>query len=198
MAITPAGGVGAASLASDPASSGDIQYKFAMLQLSLCEKARNMADQTFKDIETSQEDQKKTGEFIKALDAQWARVDSENEKALRGTEGPRDQQYAGNTILRLSDVRVEGESLASYIERNKLFYEHCYESSDAERELDDGDVDRILAALEAYKERRADVQAQMVAAQDLVGQYNALLQGAGSALQRTNQVQEDLIRTLRW
>lgn len=144
-----------------------LQEILAKLQLELAETAKQQAENMLKQIEELNDKQKQVADFIaKARECQNKAKNDD-----RATEMPAD--------------------MAEFMKANGLSYDIT--GNDLLMNKDEWDYN--LKSLTNYQEQLdGEMQRLMVSVQDFMGQYNAYLQEANSAISNSNQMPIELAR----
>ncbi len=144
-----------------------LQEILAKLQLELAETAKQQAENMLKQIEELNDKQKQVAAFIaKARECQNKAKNDD-----RATEMPAD--------------------MADFMKANGL----SYDTTGNDLLMNSDEWDYNLKSLTNYQEQLGGkMQRLMVSAQDFMGQYNAYLQEANSAISNSNQMPIELAR----
>lgn len=144
-----------------------LQEILAKLQLELAETTKQQAENMLKQIEELNDKQKQVAAFIaKARECQNKAKNDD-----RATEMPAD--------------------MAEFMKANGL----SYDTTGNDLKMNKDEWDYNLKSLTNYQEQLGDeMQRLMVSAQDFMGQYNAYLQEANSAISNSNQMPIELAR----
>lgn len=144
-----------------------LQEILAKLQLELAETAKQQAENMLKQIEELNDKQKQVAAFIaKARECQNKAKNDD-----RATEMPAD--------------------MAEFMKANGL----SYDTTGNDLKMNKDEWDYNLKSLTNYQEQLGgEMQRLMVSVQDFMGQYNAYLQEANSAISNSNQMPIDLAR----
>jgi hypothetical protein len=147
-----------------------IQFRFAKLQLVLAELNKKQATDRIDEITKTQDEAKKCAAMIQ--DARF----------VQGKGG-----YCSDALYPNNRTYYEKcKAIKDFMEKNDL----TYTATDSTKPWDD-----ILTDLKSLQERiGADVQQKMVFVQDYMGQYNAYLTGASTAIQQANQTLQTIAR----
>ncbi len=164
---TSVGGINEIVSKIDLGPTGSLQFQFAKLQLAMAELSKNGAMDYIKQIQDSQEEQKKVADMLQ-----------------RCRQLQADAKASGKTTTMPADV-------VTYMDKNGLAYDKA--GNDKNHSKDEWDV--AITSLTARQDKLgSNTQQLMVFVQDYMGQYNSYLQGSNSAIQQGNQTLAELAR----
>lgn len=146
----------------DLGPTGSIQFMFAKLQLAQSQLCKNQAEDYMKQVQDIQTEQKKCSEMIaKARELQQASSDKV------ATEMP--------------------EDMRTFFAERGLKWDQTGGETDYKHNKNEWDYN--LKSITNYQEQVGNkTQTIMVYLQDFMGQYNSYLQGANSAISKSNDV----------
>jgi len=148
-------------------STTSLQFKFAQLQMTLAEAAKNSAMERMDQIQSSQEERKKVSQFLN--ECRQAQADAQSK----------------DKCTSMSDECVK------YMKEHGLAYDKT--GNDNLHNKDEWKV--AITSLEGrLDELGSDTQQVMIYVQDFMGQYNSYLQGANTQISNGNQTLSTLAR----
>ncbi len=151
----------------DLGPTGSLQFQFAKLQLAMAEICKTGAMDYIKQIQDSQDEQKKVSDMLQKC--RQLQADAK----------------AGNTVTTMPD------EIVTYFKDNGLAYDK--KGDDNIHNKDEWDV--AIQSLQAHMDKLgSNTQQLMVFVQDFMGQYNSYLQGSNSAIQQGNQTLGELAK----
>jgi hypothetical protein len=159
-------------IAVDLGSGADsLQFQFAKLQLVLAELNKKQAMDRIDEITETQDKAKKCAQMI-----QDAREVKNKGGYTSDADYPQNRTYY-----------EECKAIKDFMNENGFKYDSRDNKTDA--------WENNLADLKTLQEQiGADVQQKMVFVQDYMGQYNAYLTGASTAIQQANQTLQTIAR----
>lgn len=151
----------------DLGPTGSLQFQFAKLQLAMAELSKHGAMDYIKQIQDSQEEQKKISNMLQ----QARQLQADAKKNSNATTMPTE--------------------MVKYMNQNGLAYDKT--GNDTKHKHEEWDV--AIQSLQAQLDKvGSNTQQLMVFVQDYMGQYNSYLQGSNSVIQQANQTLGELAK----